>query len=298
MTMRFLTGFHSKLRHPVKCTNPGLVAYYWEGGAPIGHPVKEISSTGAFISTPVPWCVGTILTLTLQSSATAMEAPDAISLTCRVARHEADGVGVSFIFGKAHEQKTLEKFVHRVRAHRNGRNGTRNGHGHNGDGQALVEYALVIPMLFFLIVNAVDFGGFIYSWVTVANAARAVADYAAQSSASAGGLTPATGAQLTTLLTNDTASLPHTTPSLVVCENANGTAISITGTCSSPPGDPENIAGATTTCSSSAPCYTSVTVDVTYNYVPFIPTFKFPYFHIPFANPTTIQRQTVIRLMQ
>jgi Flp pilus assembly protein TadG len=291
--MRFLTGFNSKLRHAVRCTNPGILAYYWEGGVPSGHPIKEISSTGAFISTSQRWYIGTILTLTLQSDAVATEAADTLLVSCRVARHEADGVGVSFLFTSAQDRKALEKFVRRIRAHGNGKH-----RGSNGDGQALIEYALVVPMLFFLIVGAVDFGGYIYSWVTVANAARAVADYAAMSGAYAGGITPATATQLSTLLTNDTASLPNTAPSLVVCQNINGTSTSITGTCSSPPGDPENIIGATTTCSSSAPCYVSVTVDVTYNYVPFIPTFNFPGFHIPFANPTSIHRRTVIRSIQ
>src|SRR5690242_19430366 len=103
--MRFLTGLNSKFKRPVKRTDPGILAYYWEGGAPVGHPVKEISSTGAFISTSNRWYIGTILTLTLQSDAVASEATDTLLISCRVARHEADGVGVSFVFSKPQDRK-------------------------------------------------------------------------------------------------------------------------------------------------------------------------------------------------
>ncbi len=37
-----------------------------------------------------------------------------------------------------------------------------------GAGQSLVEFALVLPLLFLLIVNAINFGGFFYAWITVA----------------------------------------------------------------------------------------------------------------------------------
>src|SRR5438067_2529386 len=251
--MRFLPGFNSKLRHAVRCTNPGILAYYWEGGTPSGHPVKEISSTGAFITTSQRWYIGTILTLTLQSDAAATPAADTLMISCRVARHEADGVGVSFLFTNAQDRKALEKFVRRIRAHRK----RKHARG-NGDGQALIEYALVVPMLFFLIVGAVDFGGFIYSWVTVANAARAVADYAALNGSWIGFPADPTGTQLTTVFNADTASLPNTTssnPSLSVCRLPGSTAV--VGSCSSPVTDPEYIA------SGSSTVYRSLTIDVT-----------------------------------
>ena len=39
-------------------------------------------------------------------------------------------------------------------------------------GQALIEFSLVLPLLLLLIVNVVNFGGLLYAWVTVSNAAR------------------------------------------------------------------------------------------------------------------------------
>src|SRR5882757_8024537 len=82
-------------------------------------------------------------------------------------------------------------------------------------GQALIEYILVLPLVFVLIVNVVNFGGFFYAFVAVANAARAGADYAIL-----GGATPAsshitslTASDITTLITTDAKSLPNN-PSL------------------------------------------------------------------------------------
>src|SRR5690242_7748656 len=45
------------------------------------------------------------------------------------------------------------------------------------EGQSLVEFALVLPMIVILIVNVVNFAGFFYAFVTVANASRSAGDY-------------------------------------------------------------------------------------------------------------------------
>ena len=76
------------------------------------------------------------------------------------------------------------------------------------EGQASLEYALMVPFLFLLIINAVNFGAFISAWLTVGNAARAAADYGILSSASVGSLTAATSAQIGTLVAHDTRVLP------------------------------------------------------------------------------------------
>src|SRR5689334_16870203 len=48
---------------------------------------------------------------------------------------------------------------------------------HTSRGQALIELALILPLLLLLIVNVVNFGGLLYAWITVSNAARAGAQY-------------------------------------------------------------------------------------------------------------------------
>ena len=46
-------------------------------------------------------------------------------------------------------------------------------------GQSLVELALVLPVILLLVMMALDFGRAFYSWVTITNATRVGANYAA-----------------------------------------------------------------------------------------------------------------------
>jgi len=156
-------------------------------------------------------------------------------------------------------------------------------------GQALIEFILVVPMIFLLILNLVNFGGFFYAWITVANAARAGANYAIQGASSASGpgatLTAPTAAQITAIIQNDISSLPNSASlSVDICQNQFGTVSTKAGTCTSIPADPESST------------YMLKTIDVTYTYVPFIQVFSFPslgvYLTIP---PTTIYQRAEMR---
>jgi len=157
------------------------------------------------------------------------------------------------------------------------------------NGQALLELTFVTPILFLLLVLAIDFGGWLYAWVEVANATRAVANYAILGPHSAGApVTPNAGA-ITSLVATDLASLPNyssTNPTIVVCWNNNGTVSSITCTCSSPSLDPESST------------FIAVSVDLTYTYTPLIASFNIPAFHITLPSlPTTIHRRVVMRFI-
>src|SRR5438128_4286663 len=91
------------------------------------------------------------------------------------------------------------------------------------EGQALVEFALVLPLLFLFIVNVVNFGGFFFAWITVANGARAGAQYAIMGGASVSAPTPATSWQIAAVVTQDISSLPNRGSLVVrVCSNNNG----------------------------------------------------------------------------
>jgi Flp pilus assembly protein TadG len=156
-------------------------------------------------------------------------------------------------------------------------------------GQALIEYILVLPLVFLLLVNVVNFGGFFYAFVTVANAARAGADYAVLAGASVASPhllnTPPTASDITTLITSEIASLPNN-PSLSVSVCQSGGINPPTGACTSLV-DPE------------AASYVLTSIDVTYTYKPFIPLFSFPNLHINATLPaTTIHRRSVMRVMQ
>ncbi|MCU1248004.1 MAG: hypothetical protein JWQ49_1033 [Edaphobacter sp.] len=163
-------------------------------------------------------------------------------------------------------------------------------------GQALIEYILVLPLVFVLMVNVVNFGGFFYAFVTVANASRAAADYAILGGASvaSGHIASVSASQVGALITSDIASLPNN-PSLSVnvCQSTFDPATSkiavivLSGTCSSIPSDPEPVT------------YVLTSIDVTYTYKPLIPLFSFPNLHINATLPnTTIHRRAVMRSIQ
>ena len=153
-------------------------------------------------------------------------------------------------------------------------------------GQALIEFALTLPLLLLLIVNVVNFGGFFYAWITIANAARAGADYAVLGGASAGATPTPTGAEIAAVIANDTSYLPNASSLTVgVCQDNNGTITILTGSCTTVKDDPE------------APSYVLTTVQVAYTYKPFISAgFQFAnlgvYATLP---PLTITRMAYMR---
>ena len=269
---------------------PAVVAHYWDGAAPAAHSIRNISSSGLYILTEQRWYPGTLVMLTLQrKDSFDQEANRSITVQSKVVRSGPDGVGLVFIPTEHDEKraargasgdesrpltagrKAIGSFLQRVK---------------ESKGQSLIELILVLPVVFLLIVNLVNFGGFFYAWITVANAARAGADYAIMGGATAGAPTPPSAAQITSLITTDILSLPNRSSLVVkVCQNFNGT---VTGTCTSVPSDPEPTS------------YVLTAIDVTYTYRPLIPAgFQFPnlnvYATIP---PTTIHRRGVMRIEQ
>jgi hypothetical protein len=158
----------------------------------------------------------------------------------------------------------------------------------NQQGQSLVEFALLFPLLILLTVNAVNFGGLFFAWITVANAARGATQYWARGVAAPGSPDRPTAAEVTTLVTNDISSLLNRS-SLVVraCTNNNG-ILACSGTGSYvPPVDPEPLT------------FISASVEVTYIYQPFIPLFDFSQLNIHATlPPTTVHSRDVTRVMQ
>lgn len=112
-------------RHPL----PGLVAYYWTGGAPQANQIGDISETGLYLLTedrPLP---GTGIVMTLQRTDTRVENPeDSISVQTRVVRWGADGVGLAFVLSRFEnpkgasaqarsgaDKKALKQFLERLK---------------------------------------------------------------------------------------------------------------------------------------------------------------------------------------
>jgi Flp pilus assembly protein TadG len=298
--MKFLEWLTAATSHVSRAQRHrrSLVAHYWDGGAAPARCVRDISVTGAYIVTAERWYLGTILNLTIQCQPDGTDSPqqpESVTLPCKVVRYGPDGMGVAFVFTRSQDRKTMQNFVNRA-AHRHS-----SVLDQGSEGQALIEFALVVPLLFVLIFNAVNFGGFLYSWITVSNAARAGGQYAAMGAAYASYPTAATLSGIQTLIQNETSSLPGasaTNPAITICENQNGTAVTYPPTnpataCTStaPPQDPETITGLT-----GASTYTTVAIDVTYTYTPFIGAFSSGLVGIV-SPPTSVHRRTVMRVL-
>jgi hypothetical protein len=75
---------------------PGLAAYFWTGGAPIEHGVRDISPSGLFVLTDERWYPGTIVRLTL-TDRRERTAERSITVSASVRRWGNDGVGLQFV---------------------------------------------------------------------------------------------------------------------------------------------------------------------------------------------------------
>jgi Flp pilus assembly protein TadG len=135
-------------------------------------------------------------------------------------------------------------------------------------GQAIVEFALISPLSFLLFVGCLDFGRVFYSAMAVTHAARAGAQYGAQSNT-----TSVDDAGMTQAALDAAGDLPGVTvtPNRY-CLCANGSTVDcITGTCTE--GAPQ--------------LYVQVTAQKTF-------TTLFPYPGVP--KTTNLSRQATIRL--
>jgi len=107
---------------------PGLVAYYWNGSAPVPHRVGNISTSGLYLFTEERWCLDTVLLMSLQRTTIKKNDPrDRFSVLSRVVRLDGDGVGLQFVAsdsvgqvggqvlpGKGLDKQALEKFLLRL----------------------------------------------------------------------------------------------------------------------------------------------------------------------------------------
>jgi uncharacterized membrane protein (UPF0127 family) len=106
---------------------PGVAAYYWSGGSPEAHTIKDISSTGLYVVTEERWYPGTLVLMTLQDTDGGPESAErSIQVHSRAVRCGTDGVGLQFILSKSKDangktlvngvdEKELERFLQRLR---------------------------------------------------------------------------------------------------------------------------------------------------------------------------------------
>lgn len=102
---------------------PGLAAYYWTGGTPEAHPIRDISATGLYVVTEERWYPGTLVLMTLQATDLGEEISErTICVHSRAVRWGKDGVGLQFVLEKdvtdpsmgAADRKSLDRFLRRL----------------------------------------------------------------------------------------------------------------------------------------------------------------------------------------
>jgi Flp pilus assembly protein TadG len=85
---------------------PPVVAYYWDGAAPVAHRIRDISSAGFYLLTEQRWYVGTLVTMTLQKTSGADAGSEhSIAVQARVVRFGADGVGLAFVLQPSQDRR-------------------------------------------------------------------------------------------------------------------------------------------------------------------------------------------------
>jgi hypothetical protein len=117
-------------RRAKRYASPGLVAYYWTGGAPHCYDVANISATGLYLHTKERWAPETLIQMTLQKAKNGNAeagSENSISVLSEVVRWGEDGTGFNFILkdydtqysrellpGEPLERKTVERFLKRM----------------------------------------------------------------------------------------------------------------------------------------------------------------------------------------
>lgn len=97
-----------------------LVAYFWDGAAPVAHPVRDASTAGFYLLTEHRWYPGTMIRMVLQEkNISDSETARSIEVVAKVVRTGKEGVGFAFVAphrdhsdsSKTVDPKTLGKFL-------------------------------------------------------------------------------------------------------------------------------------------------------------------------------------------
>jgi hypothetical protein len=82
----------------------GLSAFFFTGGAPVEHGVRDISPTGMYVLTEERWYPGTVVRMTLTDRMGAT-VERSITLNASVVRWGNDGVGLKFILQNGRDRR-------------------------------------------------------------------------------------------------------------------------------------------------------------------------------------------------
>jgi hypothetical protein len=111
LTIQFLRWLFpdSKRRRAPRGTVPGLVAFYFTGGAPRPFEVGKISASGLYLLTKERWAPETRIQMTLQrTGAVGKNSSDSIHVSAEVVSFGPDGVGFRFVLPESETLKGHE----------------------------------------------------------------------------------------------------------------------------------------------------------------------------------------------
>jgi hypothetical protein len=100
-----LLGNPADPRRALRESLPGLIAYFFTGGTPAPHEVRDISVTGMYIITDEGWYPGTVVRVTL----TDRDHPTndrTFTVNAKAIRRGRDGVGLEFILEKENQLRS------------------------------------------------------------------------------------------------------------------------------------------------------------------------------------------------
>jgi len=84
-------------RRGERLTLPGLVAFYFTGGAPKAHEIINISTTGLYLRSKELWSPNTLVRMTLERQDAEYGEKKSISVLARVVRVDEGGIGHEFV---------------------------------------------------------------------------------------------------------------------------------------------------------------------------------------------------------
>jgi PilZ domain len=132
LTIRVLRWLFPEVnqRRAKRFPTPGLVAYYWTGGAPHSYHVGDMSATGLFLLTKERWAPGTLIQMTLQvQDGRVHHSDNSICVLTEVVRWGDNGAGFNFILAdyenvlncgiaptEAIDRKSVERFLGKMGA--------------------------------------------------------------------------------------------------------------------------------------------------------------------------------------
>jgi hypothetical protein len=99
-------------RRPQRYVAPRLVAYFFDGGTPTAHCIRDVSESGLYLLTTQRWYPGTLVTITLQrTEKDHAGVKKSITVQARVMRSAEDGVGLRFVVPRTEEGRRIQRYV-------------------------------------------------------------------------------------------------------------------------------------------------------------------------------------------